>query len=201
MRIAVLSRQFGAGEPVSQYVEGLAGHLAERGHETCVFAFEDGSEVPGPEGVEVRRVPLHFDADNLYNWSMMLNNELKAAVVEWSSDEIDLVFANDWATVPGGITLSRRLEVPLVVTVHSTENERGFGDETSGMISELEWEAGFEAEKVLAVGEDTRNSLMFDLDVPERKVELIDPFSEGWERRVEKICSDLCEGEKQVAEV
>lgn len=149
------------------------------------MAFDDGSYYSIDDRVEVHRVPLHFDGDNIYNWVMMLNNEIKGQVKQIVDEsDVDVIHANDWSTIPGGVVLAKHLEKPLVVTVHSTENERGFDGEHAQMISELEWKGGFEADRVMATKEDTKNSLLFDLDVPGQKLEVIDPYSPDWEKRV-----------------
>lgn len=185
MNVAILAKSFRDGEDVSEYIKSAASYLSEEGHEVSIVAFEDGSSYSVPEEIDVERVPLHFDADNAYNWAMMLNNEIKAGVNNLlDGEDVDVIHANDWATVPGGVTLSNHMEVPLVVTIHSTENQRGFNEESSDMISEMEWKAGFEADKVFVTNHDTKNSLLFDLDVPEEKIEVIDPFEDGWKRRM-----------------
>jgi glycogen synthase len=159
-------------------------------------AFEDGSSYSIDDRVDVVRVPLHFDGDNIFNWAMMLNNEIKGAVKGVKDrEEVDLIHANDWATVPGGTTLARHLEVPMVATIHSTENERGFEGEHAGMISEMEWQAGFEADLVLTTNGGTENSLKFDLDVPAEKLETVDPYEESWTERIIEIYEELTAGE------
>jgi len=70
-----------------------------------------------------------------------------------------------------------------VVTFQSTENERGFEGDNAGVISELEWQGAFESQKAIATSEDTKNSLLFDLDVPEEKIDIIDPFSDNWQKK------------------
>jgi hypothetical protein len=128
---------------------------------------------------------MHFDGNNVYNWAMMLNNEIKGQVKQLAEEHgVDLIHANDWTTIPGGVALSKHFEVPLAVTIHSTENERGFDGEHAEMISEMEWKGGFEADKIFTTKEDTKNSVLFDLDVPDSKVEVIDPFDHGWEKKV-----------------
>lgn len=183
MNVAILLKNLRDGEDVSEYAKSIASYLVEQGHEASIITFDDGASYTVPEEVDVERVPLHFDADNVYNWAMMLNNELKAGVNNLiDGEEFDIIHANDWATVPGGITVSKHLEIPLVVTIHSTENQRGFSEESSSMISEMEWKAGFEAEKLFVTNEDTKNSVLFDLDVPEEKIEVVDPFHDGWKQ-------------------
>lgn len=181
MKVVLLSRQFSNGEGVSEYCKSIAERLVEEGHGAMIVAFEDGTHYSIHPDVDVIRVPLHFEGDNIFNWAMMLNNEIKGAVKgACDPEEIDIIHANDWATVPGGTTLAKHLEVPFIATIHSTENERGFNGEHAQMISEMEWKAGFEADRVLATNHGTKNSLLFDLEVPEEKVEVIDPYGNGW---------------------
>jgi glycogen synthase len=202
MKAVLLSREFSDGEGVSEYCKTIAESLVERGHQAGVVAFEDGSHYSVDDRVEVARVPLHFEGDNIFTWAMMLNNEIKGVVNRCENvDEIDVIHANDWATVPGGITLANHLEVPLVVTIHSTENERGFEGEHAGMISEMEWKAGFEADRVLATNGGTENSLKFDLDVPAEKLETVDPLGDGWTERVIEIYTELAKTGKKAEAV
>jgi glycogen synthase len=99
----------------------------------------------------------------------------------------DIIHANDWTTVPGGVTLSRHAEKPLVLTIHSTENERGFEGDHAEMISELEWQGSFEADRVLATNSGTADSLRFDLDGPDTKLEVINPYDSEWLSKLLKI--------------
>lgn len=198
MKVLFLSKEFRSGEGISEYCKSVAEHLVAEGHEASVVAFDDREDYGIDDRVEVRKVPLYFEGDNLYNWAMMLNNELKKhsrEIIE--EDEYDLIHANDWVTVPGGTALSRHLEIPMVVTVHSTENERGFGGEHAELISELEWQGTFEADKVLVTKEETKNSVLFDLDVPGEKVEVIDPYTADWQSRILKQYRKTIKQEEQ----
>lgn len=198
MKVLFLSKEFRSGEGISEYCKSVAEHLVAEGHEASIVAFDDREDYGIDDRVEVRKVPLYFEGDNLYNWAMMLNNELKKHSRELiEEDEYDIIHANDWVTVPGGTALSRHLEIPLVVTVHSTENERGFGGEHAELISELEWQGTFEADKVLVTKEETKNSVLFDLDVPGEKVEVIDPYSADWESRILKQYGKTIKQEEQ----
>lgn len=198
MNILILSKDFRDGEDVSEYSKSIAEYLVEEGHEATIISFDDGSYYTIDERVDVYRVPVPFDGDNIYNWSMVLNNELKRQAKEvFEEDKFDLIHVNDWTTVPGGIALSRHLERPLAVTLHSTENERGFQSEHSAMISEMEWRAGKESDRVFVTKDDTRNSVLFDLDVPEEKIELIDPYDQDWQRKIIKNYGKLVKNKKE----
>lgn len=185
MNILILSKDFRDGEDVSEYTKNLAEYLVSEGHEATIISFDDGSYYSVSEKVRVETFPLHFEGDNLYNWSMMMNNEMKGRVTELMEDkEFDLIHANDWTTVPGGVALSKHREIPLVLTLHSTENERGFNGEQSEAISEMEWQGVYEADKVFVNSDETRNSVIFDLDAPDDKIEMIDPFDHEWQQRL-----------------
>jgi hypothetical protein len=130
---------------------------------------------------------------------MMMNNEMKGVVTSLMEDEeFDIIHSNDWTTVPGGVAVSKHAEIPLVLTLHSTENERGFGGEESEVISELEWQGVYEAEKVFVNRDDTRNSALFDLDTPEEKLQMVEPLSGGWQQTVLNKYRELLDNVKEV---
>ncbi|MFB6159134.1 MAG: glycosyltransferase family 4 protein [Candidatus Nanohalobium sp.] len=187
MRIAFLVKNFADGDDLSEYVKSLSEYAAENGHEPLVVSFDDHADYTVSEDVDVRRFRLPFDGDSMYTWAMMMNNEMKAQVKEEIKDEdVDVIHANDWTTAPGGITLSKHLEKPFFLTIHSTENQRGFNTEESGLISEMEWEGCFQAEKIFANNEDVKNSLLFDLDIPDEEICVADPLHAGWKEKILK---------------
>lgn len=197
--VLILSKQIKDGEPVSEYVKSLASYLVEEGLEVSIVSFDDGSYFSLDDRINVYRFPLHFEGSNIFNWSMMMNNEIKGQVIDnIDTDSIDIIHANDWTTAPAGVSLSKHLERPLFFTVHSTEQERGFGTEQSQVISELEWQAVYESDKVFANNQDTRDSLVFDLDAPEDKIDVISPLEEGWESRVLKTYRELVKLKQEV---
>ena len=185
--VLLLSKQIKDGEPVSEYVKSLASYLNDEGLKVSIVSFDDGAYYSLSSDINVYRFPLHFDGSNIFNWSMMMNNELKGQVMDnIDAESIDVIHANDWTTVPAAVSLSKYLERPMFFTVHSTEQQRGFGTEHSEMISELEWQGIYEADRVFANNEDTKNSLLFDLDAPEDKMSVISPLTEAWESRILK---------------
>ena len=185
MKVLLLAKEFHDGEGVSEYCKNLAEYLVEKGHEATIVSFDDKADYHVDESVKVQKVPLPFEGDNIYSWAMMMNNELKNRAREIVETEgYDLIHCNDWSTIPGGVSLKKHLELPLAVTVHSTENERGFEGDHAELISELEWEGTFEADAVFVTKDDTKNSVLFDLDVPEEKLKTVDPYSHNWQSRI-----------------
>lgn len=192
MKILYLSRYFREGEAATEHVKTLASKAADRGHEPVVVSFDDESFFQIDDRVKVHRVKTMFEADNLYNWAMMMNNELKNRGRQvFDGRKPDVIHAVDWTAFPSAVSLSKSFESPLIVSFQSTENERGFSGDHAALISELEWQATYEAEKVIAAGEDTKNSVIFDLEVPEEKLEPVYPFSESWEEKVMQVYKEL----------
>ena len=197
--VLLLSKQIKDDEPVSEYVKSLASYLVGEGFKVSIVSFDDGSYFSLDDKIDVYRFPLHFEGSNIFNWSMMMNNEIKGQVIEnIDVESIDIIHANDWTTAPAGISLSKHLERPLFFTAHSTEHERGFGTEQSEVISELEWQAVYESDQVFANNEDTKNSLIFDLDAPDQKIDIISPLEEGWESRILKTYRKQVKVEQKV---
>lgn len=193
-----ITRKFEEGEASTEHAKSLAESVVDKGDEAAAVSFDDGSYYSIDDRVDVYRVKLHFDGDNLYNWSMMLNNRLKEKAREAFDAEPDIIHVIDWTAIPGGVALSKKYDIPLVVTYQSTENERGFQGEHSEMISELEWDGAFEADLAIATSEDTKNSLLFDLDVPEEKLQFIDPYAPDWEQNVLRQYKELSKQKKEV---
>lgn len=197
--VLLLSKQIKDDEPVSEYVKSLASYLNDEGLQVSIVSFDDGSYYSLNSEIDVYRFPLHFDGSNIFNWSMMMNNEIKGQVMEnIDAESIDIIHANDWTTVPAAISLSKVLERPMMLTFHSTEHQRGFGTEHSEMISELEWQGAYEADQVFVNNEDSRNSLLFDLDVPGEKMDIVGPLTEGWRSRILKTYREQVKVKQEV---
>ena len=191
INVLLLSRVLSNGEAVSEYCKNLSEYLLDRGDNVFLVGFNDGSEFDAKEGAQVKKVDVNFEAENIYDWAMIMNNEMKRVSREvFEQEGFDLVHVNDWVCLPSGITVSNFLDKPLVVTLHSTENERGFQAQHSAVISDMEWKGGYEANRIIVNKEDTKNSLLFDLEVPEQKIDVINPFSPTWQEETRNIYLD-----------
>ncbi len=192
INVLILSRLLRDGEAVSEYCKNLANYLVDSGDQVFMVGFNDGSDFDVRDEVRVKKIDVNFEAENIYDWAMIMNNEMKRASREvFEQEGFDLVHVNDWVCVPSGVTISNYLEKPLVATIHSTENERGFEGQHSAVISDMEWKGGYEADKIIANNEGTKNSLLFDLDVPGQKIEKISPFSEEWQEETRRVYREV----------
>ncbi len=191
-KVLLLSREFVDGESTSEYSRSLANFLSENGIEVHIVCFGNPVSEESTGRIHVHKVPLLIHGDNLFNWSMLMNNELKRRSREiFDGIGFDIIHGNDWITSTAAISLAKLTEKPLIVTIHSTEKERGFSTPHSGMISDLEWWLTYEAGCVLANNQRTHWSLKNDLQLPEEKVRLIDPMEEGWQKQVLDIYQSL----------
>ncbi len=188
-KVLLLSRELTEKESVSEYVKSLALFLADNGIEVHIVCFSSSpEEAKIGESIHVHKVPLIIHGDSLFNWSMLMNNELKRKsreIFEWKG--FDIIHGNDWITSTSAISLAKFTEKPLVVTIHSTEKERGFGTKHSSLILDMEWWLTYEAGCVLSNNEGTYSSLRNDLQLPEEKIKLINPLQKGWQNQVLEI--------------
>lgn len=184
MKTLILTKDFRQGEDISEHCRSLASYLDQQGVEVQVVCFNNGNTI------EMDQVPVHevdfiLDGDNIYDWTMLMNNELKRVARGLVEDvEFDLIHAHEWTTLPAGITLKKLLEKPLAITIHSTENNRGFGGPHGALISEMEYRGTKEADLIIAPNHKVANSLKFDLDCSPEKLVQVDPFSTGWRQQV-----------------
>lgn len=173
----MLSKDFKSGEMVSEHTKSLASSLADEGNDVCLLVSESNSDIQ-LDDVDVHRVSLQIEADNIFNWAMMLNTELQKQRIEaFKQQEFDVIHSQGWLTASAGIKLSQKLETKFYITIHSTENQRGFAEDYSELISSLEWEACYEADRIFATSHEAENSLTEDLEVPHGKLTVMDSAS------------------------
>ncbi len=123
------------------------------------------------DGVHVHKVNFILQADNVFNWVMLMNNELKRRAVELNDEKkFDIIHVHDWTAGPAGMSLAKLFGVPLISTFHSTEHQRGFGAYVSQAISDVEWWLAYESRYILVTNDATKNSLINDLKVPSDKI-------------------------------
>jgi glycosyltransferase involved in cell wall biosynthesis len=90
---------------------------------------------------------------------------------------VDVVHAHDWIALPAAIALSHAFQSPLVVTLHSIESQRSGGSRSPYLeaIRKIEWQGAFEAARVIVDREAMLAEVVREYQVPEQKVDIIDP--------------------------
>lgn len=160
---------------IAAHCEDLATTLAERGHEPVVITQGPEESINYQDGVEVHRVTSTDNAVDTLSWAMSLGHEFEEKAIELQKKkDFDLVHAHDWMTVPGATGLKKTLGLPMVFTVHSTQQGRdGLESEYQSTIHDLEWYGTYEADEIITVGREFSEEVKHTFQVPENKINYI----------------------------
>lgn len=160
---------------IAAHCEDLATTLADQGHEPVVVTYGPEEETEYRDGVEVHRVPSTDSATDTISWAMKLGHEIEKKAIELEKQEgFDLVHAHDWMAVPGATGIKNTLDIPMVFTVHSTQQGRdGIESEYQKTIHDLEWYGTYQASQVITVGREFSEEVKHTYEVPEQKINYI----------------------------
>lgn len=136
---------------IAQHVYNLSRALTRSGIEvfvaTCDFPNTPSREEV--EGVHVLRVDAYsIPSPDFPSWVYLMNLNMVNEVAPMIREKgIDLLHAHDWLVALAGIGLKSMLRVPLVTTMHSTEEGRrnGLHSDYQRMIHQTEWWLTYES--------------------------------------------------------
>jgi glycogen(starch) synthase len=87
--------------------------------------------------------------------------------------EFDIIHAHDWLTFRAGLRARMKTGKPLIVHVHSVESDRAGGNGGNPLVREIE-ELGFlMADRIIAVSQHTKNTIMRDYQIPGDKIDVV----------------------------
>jgi glycogen synthase len=87
--------------------------------------------------------------------------------------EFDIIHAHDWLTFRAGMRARMKTGKPLIVHVHSVESDRAGGNGGNPLVREIE-ELGFlMADRIIAVSQHTKNTIMRDYKIPGDKIDVV----------------------------
>lgn len=89
-----------------------------------------------------------------------------------SACAFDVIHAHDWMTYPAGIAAKRLSGKPLIVHVHATEFDRA-GHKGSQSVYTIEREGLSEADRVVAVSQWTKDTLVTKYNIDPDKIEVV----------------------------
>lgn len=160
---------------IAAHCEDLATTMASQGHSPVVITFGEKEEKEYRDGVEIHRVPANNAADNTISWAMALGDRMEKKALELSKKKsFDLVHSHDWMTVPAATGIKKTLGLPMVFTVHSTQQGRdGIDSDYQRAIHNLEWVGTYEADQVITVGREFCDEVQHIYEVPEEKINYI----------------------------
>ena len=151
---------------ISRVVHDLSHKLIEIGHEVSVVTYRDGN-APYEEddnGVKVYRVDNYMiHPNNFVDWIMQLNFNMisKASEIIKKENDFDVIHAHDWLVTYAAKTLKDSFGIPLVSTIHATENGRNSGihNDTQRYINDSEWLLTYESSEVIVNSNFMKNDI------------------------------------------
>lgn len=136
-----------------------------------------------PQGVaQVLRSGIAYDsfkyvyADGREEWltiyeQQQLYEQAVAALVE--EREFDVLHAHDWLTFRAALRARERKGCPVVLHVHSIESDRAGGGSGNPLVAEIESMGMLLADRIIAVSQHTKNSIVRDYGIPADKIEVV----------------------------
>jgi glycogen(starch) synthase len=167
---------------LGRHVEGLSAALAAAGHEVTVLT----RAAPGAAGAELTSAGVRVlrplpssSTDGLSAWTGAVTHPLaRDAVKALHGGDYDLVHAHDWLLGHTAVTLARRLGVPLVATLHTTEahrRQRRLPARVDAAVHAVERRLGHEARRVITCSRYMRGQVIEQLDLdPDRVTVVVD---------------------------
>lgn len=89
------------------------------------------------------------------------------------SKEFDVVHAHDWLTFRAALRLKELKGCPIILHVHSVESDRAGGKHGNPLVHEIEATAFQLADRIIAVSELTKRTIVRDYGIPADKITVI----------------------------
>ncbi|HEX2024889.1 MAG TPA: glycosyltransferase family 4 protein, partial [Actinomycetota bacterium] len=114
---------------LGRHVYSLSHAEAAQGHQVTVYA--RGPDAVQDDGavrvVRAQSVPPGLPFRDLVPWAMALNLGLLRRAAANGADPPDVIHAHDWLVAPAALALRDMTGVPVVATIHATEQGRHLG--------------------------------------------------------------------------
>ena len=182
MRILMLSWEYPPKSVggLSNHVYNLSQELVADGNEVHVITCEEGI-APVEEndnGVIAHRVtPYKIDTEDFTKWVMQLNFSMieESIRVIRKIGKVDIIHAHDWLAIYSAKALKWSFNIPMVCTIHATEEGRNNGIRTDMQryISSSEWLLSYEAWKIISCSQYMKNQIKNNFKVEEDKIKVI----------------------------
>lgn len=165
---------------LSNHVYYLSKSLSKIGHEVHVITCEESSAPLEHEDGEVlvhRVIPYNINTDDFVKWVMHLNFAMVEAGIKIINalGKFDIIHGHDWLSAYAAKTLKSSYNIPMVCTIHATENGRnnGIRTEMQSYISSAEWMLTYEAWKVIACSQYMKDEIHSIFNTPLDKLSII----------------------------
>ena len=165
---------------ISRVVHDLSHRMIKDGHDVTVITYKDGNTnyFENDKGVKVYRVDNYMiHPNNFIDWIMQLNFNMLAKANEIISKEgkFDVIHAHDWLVTNAAKALKESYNIPIVSTIHATENGRNSGihDETQRYINDTEWLLTYESTEVIVNSNYMKGDLQRIFGLPFEKINVV----------------------------
>lgn len=95
--------------------------------------------------------------------------------------EYELIHAHDWMTFRAALRAREKLNVPVILHVHSIERDRAGGNAGNPLVREIEATCMLLADQVVAVSQHTKNMIVRDYGIPADKIIVAHNSLNPWE--------------------
>ncbi len=165
---------------IARVVHDLSHRMINDGHDVTVITYRDGNTpyYENDKGVDVYRVDNYMiHPNNFIDWIMQLNFNMlaKATEIITKNGKFDVIHAHDWLVTYSAKALKNSFNIPLVSTIHATENGRNSGihDETQRYINDSEWLLTYESTEVIVNSNFMKGDLQRIFGLPYEKISVI----------------------------
>ena len=165
---------------ISRVVHDLSHKLVESGHKVSVVTYRDGNAPyeEDDDGVRVYRVDNYMiHPNNFVDWIMQLNFNMisKASEIIKKENDFNVIHAHDWLVTYAAKTLKDSFGIPLVSTIHATENGRNSGihNDTQRYINDSEWLLSYESSEVIVNSNFMKNDIQRIFGLPYDKITVV----------------------------
>ena len=136
-----------------------------------------------PQGIaSVIRSGIAYDSykyihvDGTEEWlnihdQQQLYEQAVARMVE--DKEFDIVHAHDWLTFRAALRVKEKKNCPIILHVHSLESDRSGSQHGNPLVKEIEEVALHLADRIIAISEHTKRTMMRDYGIPADKIEVV----------------------------
>lgn len=185
MRVVMLSWEYPPRivGGISPHVYELSQKLAERGIEVHVVTKATPlapDEETEPSGVQIHRVHLEKEPDNFVHEIQLLNKatdlRCRQLLEEWREEGKPTLFhAHDWLSLDSARSLKYEYQLPMIATIHATEQGRNNGIHTDlqRYIHEAEYWLSYEAWRVIVCSEFMKSEVNRYFNCPFDKIDVI----------------------------
>jgi glycogen(starch) synthase len=105
-----------------------------------------------------------YDQQELYEHAVVRLVETK---------EFDILHAHDWLTFRAAMRVKEIKNCPVILHVHSVESDRAGSNKGNPLVQEIEDMALHMADRIIAVSQRTKDTIIRDYDIPSDKIEVV----------------------------